>query len=115
MNLGRDSQSGRLTEIAGLAAVMILAFAGLVWAQATASISGRVADSSGAAVPGAKITVRNVETGATRSGVSEETGLYRMLSLPVGSYEVRVEKEGFKSEIRSGINLVVGQEAVINL
>src|SRR5690242_253859 len=87
----------------------------MIWAQATSSVSGRAADSSGAAIPGAKVTVRNLETGSTRESVTNETGLYRVLSLPVGQYEIRVEKDGFQRDIRTGINLVVGQEAVVNI
>ncbi len=98
-----------------LAVGMILFVAGMVWGQATSSLSGRLTDQSGAAVPSVKVAVRNIETGATRTTSSDETGFYRVLSLPVGHYEVRGEKEGFKSQVRSGIELAVGQEAVINL
>ena len=89
--------------------------AGTIWAQAAASVSGRALDISGSAIPGAGITVRSVETGAIRTVGTDESGLYRALSLPVGRYEIRAEKDGFKTEIRSGITLVVGQEAVVNL
>src|SRR5258706_7155731 len=93
----------------------MLACAALIWAQATSSVSERAADSSGAAIRGAKVTVRNLETGATRESVTNETGFYRVLTLPVGQYEIRVEKDGFQRDIRTGINLVVGQEAVVNI
>src|SRR5215831_1777025 len=96
--------------------VWILALsAASVWAQVTASISGKVEDSSGGAVGGATVTVKSVETGATRTLMTDETGNFRALSLPVGTQEVRAEKAGFKSAVRTGINLVVGQEAVVNL
>src|SRR6185295_12241107 len=70
---------------------------------------------SGAAVGGATVTVKNLETGATRTVTTDETGNYRVLSLPVGSQEVRAEKAGFNSAVRTGINLAVVQEAVVNL
>jgi hypothetical protein len=85
------------------------------WSQVTAAISGNVEDATGAAVGGATVTVKNVETGATRSVTTDETGNYRLLSLPLGLQEVRAEKPGFRSAVRTGINLVVGQEAIVNL
>ena len=85
------------------------------WGQVTATVSGKVEDASGAAVGGATVTVKNLETGATRTVTTDETGNYRVLSLPVGSQEVRAEKAGFNSAVRTGINLAVVQEAVVNL
>src|SRR3989454_2091809 len=80
----------------------------------TGTILGGVKDSSGAVIPGASITAKNVETGLTRAGVSAEDGSYRLSALPVGGYEVRVELPGFRTEVRSGLTLTVAQEAVIN-
>jgi hypothetical protein len=85
------------------------------WAQVTAAISGRVEDASGASVGGAIVTVKNIETGVSRTVTTDETGTYRALSLPVGQQEVRAEKPGFRSAVRTGVNLVVGQEAVVDL
>jgi len=96
-------------------AVVILLGVQLAGAQVTASVSGRVEDASGAAVPGTTVTVRNLETGTSRLVSSDDAGRYRALSLPVGHYEVKAEREGFKTAVRTGINLVVGQEAVVNL
>jgi hypothetical protein len=84
-------------------------------AQVTAAISGRVEDATGASMGGTTVTVKSLETGATRSTTTDETGNYRILSLPVGPQEVRAEKAGFRSAIRTGINLAVAQEAVVNL
>ena len=67
------------------------------------------------AIPGATVTVKTVETGATRTATTDETGAYRVVSVPVGPQEVRAEKTGFKTAVRLGINLAVGQEAVANL
>src|SRR5216117_4342736 len=65
----------------------------------TGTILGAVKDSSGAVIPGASITAKNVETGLTRTGVSAEDGSYRLSALPVGSYEVKVELPGFQTEV----------------
>ena len=63
----------------------------------TATILGVVRDASGAVVPGATLTARQVETGQTRTAVSSGDGSYRFSALPVGSYEVRVEQSGFQA------------------
>jgi hypothetical protein len=84
-------------------------------AQVSASIKGIATDASGAAVPGAMVTAKNIETGAIRSSATDDSGSYLVLALPVGEYEVRVAKAGFQDAIRSGIRLVVGQEASVDL
>src|SRR5947207_7746907 len=98
-----------------LAIVILTAGRDFAYAQVTATISGKVEDASGAAVGGAIVAVKNVETGATRTVMTDEMGNYRALSLPVGSHDVRAEKPGFRAAVRTGINLAVGQEAVVNL
>jgi hypothetical protein len=85
------------------------------WGQVTASVTGVVRDISGAVVPGAAVTGRHMETGTTRTSQSDENGNYSVLSLPVGQYEVDVQKAAFKQQVRSGITLAVGQQAVVNL
>ncbi len=80
-----------------------------------ASIAGTIGDASGAAISDAQITVRDVETGAVRHLVSGGEGDYSAPSLPVGRYEVTVEKAGFSTQSKTGINLVVGQHATIDV
>ncbi|MBI4458675.1 MAG: carboxypeptidase regulatory-like domain-containing protein [Acidobacteria bacterium] len=100
--------SNLLLMVFGLAAPV-------AWTQVAASLSGRVQDPSGAAVPGATVTVRSLETGLTRVAPTDELGNFRVLALPIGPQEIKVEKTGFKAAVRTGINLSVGQEAVLNL
>jgi hypothetical protein len=89
---------------------------GLVFGQgSTGAITGTVKDMSGAAVERAAVTVRHIETGLTRSVQADTTGSYSVPSLPVGAYEVTAEKMGFRRELRRGIDLVVAQEAVVDL
>src|SRR5712664_4392352 len=83
--------------------------------QIGASISGTITDLTGGALPGASVTVKNVETGAVRIIAADEAGRYIASSLEVGLYEVRAEKEGFSAEVRAGITLAVGQQAVVDL
>jgi hypothetical protein len=83
-------------------------------AQVSASIKGNVTDPSGAPVPTAAVRTKSLETGAIRNGITDDAGRYLVLSLPVGEYEVRVSKAGFQDAIRSGIRLVVGEEANVD-
>lgn len=83
--------------------------------QVTAVISGSVEDASGAVVSGAAITVKSLETGATRGVTTDEAGHYRVFSLPLGLQEVKAEKAGFRVAVRTGVNLEIGQDAVVNL
>src|SRR5262249_26593659 len=81
----------------------------------TATLNGVVVDPSGAAVPGAKISVRNSGTGFESEATTGETGLYVFPKLPVGSYSLRVEKEGFSTYVQEGIVLTVNQSATQNV
>jgi hypothetical protein len=83
-------------------------------AQVTAAISGTVQDASGAFVQGASVTVKSLETGASRKVPTDQSGNYTLVSLPLGPQELKVEKTGFKTALRTGVVLVVGQQAVVN-
>jgi len=100
-------------------ALLVLAlWAGMAtatFAQGDASIQGVVTDSSGGAIPGVAIRIKNVETGAERNQVTDEAGRYEASALPVGRYEVRAEKAGFRSEERTGIPLALGQRETVDL
>src|SRR5215467_6362798 len=80
----------------------------------TATVSGTVSDSGGAVVPGVKIVILNEETGISREVQSDETGRYTAPSLGLGNYRITASKEGFQSQVRSGITLTVGRQAVVN-
>jgi hypothetical protein len=84
-------------------------------AQMSATLSGTVKDQTGATVSGAEISVSNVETGAVRTTASDSDGQYHVFGLPIGEYEVHARKEGFTEEVRTGIQLVVGEDAEVNL
>jgi hypothetical protein len=86
-----------------------------VTAQVSAVVSGTVADQSGAVVSGATVTVKSVDTGAVRTASTDDSGLYRVFSLPVGEYEIRAQKPGFTDAVRTGVHLVVGQSATVDL
>src|SRR5262245_60554800 len=96
--------------------IVIVLMSGMVFGQGfSAAISGIVRDTTGAVIPGVSVTVKHTESGLTRTAITNETGGYNLQALPVGPYEVSTDLTGFKSQVRRGINLVVGQEAVVNL
>jgi hypothetical protein len=80
-----------------------------------ASLHGVVTDTAGAAVAGAAVVVRNIDTGTTRRITTGGDGRYNAPSVPVGHYEVTVSRDGFATEERTGITLVVGQSLEIDL
>ncbi|MGH9784632.1 MAG: carboxypeptidase-like regulatory domain-containing protein, partial [Terriglobia bacterium] len=81
----------------------------------SAAISGSVRDASGAVIPEATVTVRNTETGLSRTTETGVNGGYNLPALPVGAYELTVEKPGFRQLVRGGLTLAVAQEVVLNL
>lgn len=78
-------------------------------------IEGTVMDANGAAIPNAAITATNIETGTERKVTSDESGVYRVPLLPLGTYRVTVEALNFKRLVREGITLVTGQTATVAL
>src|SRR5437870_3559482 len=107
-------------SVLGRVTAAIVSFVALgtpvIFAQGgTATILGTVRDTSGALIPGVSITIKHTDSGLTRTVTSSETGNYTAPALPVGPYEVTAMIPGFKQQVRSGINLVVGQQAVVDL
>ena len=83
--------------------------------QDTASIVGTVTDSSGAVIPNAKVTVSNPDKGFTRDLVSNSAGGYSISAVPIGSYTITAEAQGFEKLVRTGITLQVGQIQRVDL
>jgi hypothetical protein len=104
-------------RLAGIAAMLALICGGARPAAAqitTAAMEGVVTDETKALMPGVTVTAVHVETGTTRTTASDERGRYRFDNLRVGDYEVKTELSGFQTQVRRGIRLVVGQQAVID-
>ncbi|HET7698494.1 MAG TPA: TonB-dependent receptor [Vicinamibacterales bacterium] len=103
----------------GLAASMLVLLTAVpAAAQSTAingTIEGTVTDSSGASLPGVTVTITNTDTGAQRVVVSSADGAYRAPLLPLGSYSVAAELQGFKKFEQRGVSLSAGQTALINV
>ncbi|HUA17052.1 MAG TPA: carboxypeptidase regulatory-like domain-containing protein [Verrucomicrobiae bacterium] len=84
-------------------------------AQSSASLGGTITDQSGAAVSGASVTVKDVDTGVLRTVATSQTGFYEFVALPVGTFEIGATKAGFAEAVRTGVRLAVGQEARVDL
>ncbi len=113
---GRGRGFARLAILlTGILGVIAIASSFVFGQGFLAAISGVVRDATGAVVPGVSVTAKHTESGLTRTVHSNESGNYNLPSLPVGAYEITTTMPGFKQVVRSGINLVVGQEAVVNL
>ncbi len=118
----RDTSSKRLdTSLAGsitrrlaLASTLCLLSVFPARAQVGAALSGTVTDPTHALVSAAAVAVKNADTGAVRSTTTDSAGHYQVVSLPVGAYEIDVTKGGFAEAIRTGVHLVVGQEATVD-
>ncbi|HJR59656.1 MAG TPA: TonB-dependent receptor [Vicinamibacterales bacterium] len=83
--------------------------------QTTGNISGRIVDAQGSAVPGVTVTGRNTQTGFVRTDVSDAEGLYRLTALPIGTYDVTAELQGFSRFESKGLVLNVGQTMAVDI
>jgi hypothetical protein len=102
------------SRIMAYAFVITLGSVSSALAQTTGIILGSVKDQSGAVLPGAEITATHTDTGISRTVPTNDRGEYRLPALAVGDYKVETKMTGFQSEIRQGITLVVGREAVVD-
>jgi Carboxypeptidase regulatory-like domain/TonB dependent receptor len=93
--------------------IVVLYGASALAQQITGSIRGTVQDPSGAVVSSANVSAKQTETGLTRSGMTDHTGAYVLLELPVGHYQVQVEAKGFQTYIQEGIILDVNETATV--
>ncbi len=92
-----------------------LLFSAPAFAQFRSSIEGTVTDPSGAVVPGAKITLTNVDTGVSTSVESNGEGLYRFPSLPPGHYKLSATKQGFATTTQENVTLLAEEIRTVSL
>ncbi|MBS1800505.1 MAG: TonB-dependent receptor [Acidobacteria bacterium] len=83
--------------------------------QATTSLGGRVTDAAGAVVPGASVRLTRTTTGSSRSGITNGSGDYQFSQLAPGRYELTISSQGFTTQKKTGIELLVSQPATINV
>ena len=106
----------QMKKLSWIAAMLVLFLGGILSAQVTTgTISGTVKDSTGAVMPEAKVVLLNEDTGNTRTAQADAAGHYSASALPLGRYRVTGSHEGFQTQVRSGIVLTVGREAVVDL
>ena len=100
----------------GLALAFLGCVAPVAFGQAVgASLNGQVADPTGAAIPGAKVTAKNVDTGLTLTAISSEIGVYRVAPLPPGTYSLSVQAQGFQGYLQQGITITVDTPTTQNV
>jgi len=107
LKLGRSALATFLL-VAGVTAPSLVA------AQNTSQVFGRVADESGAVLPGVTVTLSSPALLEPRVAVSSETGTYEFSGLPIGVYSVKFELAGFSSLVREGLQLQSGFNAQVN-
>ena len=99
-----------------LALAVPLITSALSAAQSTsATVSGSVLDEQKAALPGATVAVRNLDSGQSRSTTTDERGTFRLVGLPPGRYEITADLSGFGRLVRSDLVLTVAQEVTLAL
>jgi outer membrane receptor protein involved in Fe transport len=87
-----------------------------LYAQVTGgTISGTISDSSGRVIQSVHVSIMNTATGIARAVTTNEDGLYKAPNLLPGSYELKFTAPGFRTEVRSGITITIGGEAVVDL
>ncbi len=101
-----------------IASIIVLLFLG--WNSASgqgtsASLTGQVTDSSGAAVPGATITATNTDTSLAQTATSNGEGIYLIAPLPPGNYKLTIEARGFERYAQTGIVLSVSVNSTQNV
>ncbi len=95
-------------QLLGAMLLSLLTCATALAQQTTGTVTGRVVDQQGAAMPGVTVTAKSPTTGFTRAEVSDAEGLYRLNALPVGKYDVTAELQGFATVSQKSIDVNIG-------
>ena len=96
-------------KFALLAVALALCLSTVGWAEDQANIVGTVTDTSGAVIPGAKVTVTNPDKAYVRELIANSAGEFTAARIPIGNYVITVEAPGFQKMLRTGIVVQVGQ------
>src|SRR5580698_5357943 len=109
------SQVGNNFRPYTLSAILVAFISVSAWSQTQlATVSGTITDPSGAVVPGVNVTIVSQGTGLKRSAVTGTAGEYRFAGLPTGTYSFRIEKTGFQSQVREGVELSSAADVTLN-
>jgi carboxypeptidase family protein len=116
MRSNAGSKSARIAVSVFILLAIAVLDSGRAYAQvAGATLSGTVTDQSGAVIPQAAISVKNIATGITRTTTASAAGFYSVPNLLPGTYEVRTSAQGFSSQVKTGVTLTVGQQQVLDI
>ena len=99
----------------GAVFVALLSCASALAQQTTGTVSGRIVDQQGAAMPGVSVTAKAPATGFTRTETTDAEGLYRLNALPVGVYEITAELQGFATMSQKNVEVNIGQSTTVDL
>jgi Carboxypeptidase regulatory-like domain len=102
-----------LTSSLAGAFVLLLPVLALAQGETTSAIVGVVSDASGAAIPGAAVTIRNLETGLQRGAKTDESGRFDFPQLKPGAYSINVEAAGFESQRKDAVSAGLGQKQTV--
>jgi Carboxypeptidase regulatory-like domain/TonB dependent receptor len=103
-----------MNTVRSVLAFVMLSCLSLAAQQITGNIRGTVTDPSGAVIRGATVTVKQAETGLSRSTTTDRDGNYVLLELPVGHYRLHVAAKGFQEYVQDGITLNVNETASVS-
>ena len=95
------------------ALIGLLVFSAIAFAQGTGDIVGRVTDTSGGVLPATTVTAENAATKISRTTITSETGDYVFTLLPIGTYTVKIELQGFQT-VNSRVELATGDRARVD-
>jgi hypothetical protein len=116
LSTGRHLLTMRLCAMAVLLVALLFALSsGAIGQMVNATLLGTVTDASGAAVSSVRVTIRETNTGISRTSETNESGNYVFPDLPPGTYTVTAEQPGFKKETRPGVDVVVNTSVRIDL
>jgi hypothetical protein len=105
----------KVRQVAVITGLLLLLIAfNIALAQSTAQVGGTVRDQSGAVLPGVSVSLIQTTTGLTRTAVTDESGSYVLLNLPIGPYRMEASLPGFRTYAQTGIVLQVGGSPVVN-
>lgn len=109
----KQSLAGRIRQLIFFAMACTVTVA--AHAQYNGSIRGNVTDSTGALVPGAKVTLTNTDTGQQQVSVSSDAGIYNFNALPPAHFSITAEKDGFKTKVLPQVQIIPEQLNSINI
>src|ERR1700726_2490747 len=106
---------GRVLLVHTILALALLASTPVHAQVAGATLSGTVTDASGAAVPNAKVSIKNSATGVVRDVTTDSAGFYSVPNLLPGVYDTTVEATGFSSSVQRDLTLSVGASKTVTI